>query len=76
MNDERTGITCCDPRYDIGFRIRHATCLECGRPDLEQVVRSLSIHTVNRFDAAVWDTVAATVLFNVEFRKMFCTVTK
>jgi len=70
MNDEGIGITCCDPRREIGFRIRHATCLECGRPDLEQVVSSLSIHTVNCYDA-VWNTVAAIALLKVEFQIFF-----
>jgi len=58
MNDEGSGITCCDPKCEIGFRIWHGTYFECGRPHLEQVVRILSIHTVNCYDA-FWDTVAA-----------------
>ena len=75
MNGEGIGITCWDPSCEIGFRIRHSTCLECGRPDLEQVVKSLSIHTVSCCDA-VCDTVAAIALFKVEFRSFFCTLTK
>jgi len=71
MNNEGIGITCCDQTGEIGFRIRHAACLEFGAPDVEQVVRSLSIRTVNCCDAAVWDTVAATAIFKFEFRKFY-----